>query len=294
MTRIVVGNRDGALALSHARSIVAELAGEWPDINIIQRTVPAGADSGTEALFSELADGRLGIAIVSMERLPGRLPDGLKLMSVTRRVEARSTLLVKGGKTLASLPAGARVGVPSPRDALFLEAVAGDVESELLSGNLDESLRRFAEDALDAVLLPAATLLGLDRRNLIEELIDQELFPPASGQGSIGLVVREDDDMAGEIAYTLQHRPSYDRARAERAFVGALEEKAGDRLRNRDGQAAIGALAAVTPDGELTLFGSVIATSGNVLQAVTSGEAAEAVDLGRELADDFILQLENL
>lgn len=291
MTRIVVGNRDGALALSHARSIVAELSNEWPDLNIIQKTAAESSQDGTAALFSALERNQLGIAIVSMEHLPVSLPDGLKLMSVSRRVEARSTLLVKGGKTLTELPAGARVGVPTARDALFLEAVAAGAEGVILSGNLDESLRRYAEGDLDALLLPAATLLGLDRRNLIEELIDQELFPPASGQGSVGLVVREDDDMASEIAYTLQHRPSFDRVTAERAFVRQLTESAAGSLLTRDGQSAIGALATVTSDGELTLFGSAIAASGNAIQALTSGEAAEAADLGRELATDFSQQL---
>src|SRR5690625_690262 len=294
MTRIVVGNRDGALALSHARSIVAALSNEWPDINIMQKTVAAPAEEGTAALFGALERTQLSIAIVSMEHLPDTLPGGLELMSVTRRVEARSTLIHKDGETLDTLPEGARVGVPTARDALFLEAVAPGSEAVLLSDDLDESLRRFAEDDLAALLLPAATLLGLDRRNLIEELIEQELFPPASGQGSIGLVVREDDDMAAEIAYTLHHRPSFDRALAERAFVKELHEKAADGLRSRDGEPAIGALATVTDDGELTLFGSMIAASGNILQAVTSGEAAEAADLGRELAADFTLQLQNL
>jgi hypothetical protein len=52
-----------------------------------------------------------------------------------------------------------------------------------------------------------------------------ESFVPAVGRGSLGLIVREDDDMSFEIAYTLQHRPSFDRVAAERSFQQALREE---------------------------------------------------------------------
>src|SRR5690625_2705463 len=110
MTRIVVGNRDGALALSQARSVVAELTDEWPDINFVQRTVPAGADGDTAALLTALERNQLSIAMVSMERLPLMLPEEVTLVSVSRRFEAKSTLLGKGRLRLADLKEGDRIG----------------------------------------------------------------------------------------------------------------------------------------------------------------------------------------
>jgi len=294
MTRIVVGNRDGALALSQARSVVAELTGEWPDINLVQKTIPAGSDGDTAALLGALERNQLSIAMLSMERLPGSLPEGLTLVSVTRRLEARSTLLGKGLNSLADIPEGARIGVPSVRDALFLEAAVPGVETVQLELNLDTSLKRLAEGDLRGLVLPASLLIGLERRSLIEELLEAEMFPPACGQGSLGLVVREDDDAAIELAYTLQHRPSFDRVTAEGSFQSALLEGGTDGIRSRDGAAAVGALANVTGDGELTLFGAVITESGNLIQATSSGEAAEAADIGRELAADFRDQLAQL
>ena len=133
MTRIVVGNRDGALALSQARSVVAELTDEWPDINFVQRTVPAGADGDTAALLTALERNQLSIAMVS------------------RRFEAKSTLLGKGRLRLADLKEGDRIGVPGPRDALFLTAVAPGIEAVVLQEqSLDNHLRLIAEDELHA------------------------------------------------------------------------------------------------------------------------------------------------
>lgn len=293
MTRIVVGNRDGALALSQARSIVADLSSEWPDLNLVQKTVPSGTDGDTAALLNALTRNQLSIAVINMERLPGTLPEGLTLASVTRRLEARSTFISKGSIGLSELPEGSTVGVPATRDALFLKSIAPGLSAETLTGGLDENLKRMAHGDVNGLIMPASVLIGLERRNLIEDLLDAALFPPASGQGSQALITREDDDASIELAYTLQHRPSFDRVRAERSFVHALEADNG-QIMAQDGAHAIGALATVSTDGELTLFGAVVATDGTLLQATTSGEAAEAVDIGQELAQDFRAQLASL
>ena len=77
------------------------------------------------------------------------------------------------------------------------------------------------------------------------------------------------------------HRPSFDRVRAERAFAAALPDR------------PVGALATVSDEGDLTLFGAV-AHAGRVLQARTTGDAAEAASLGAELAQDVAAQLDAL
>src|SRR5690554_2166572 len=202
MTRIVVGNRDGALALSQARTIVAELSSEWPDINLVHKTIPSGAageQGDAQALLGALERNQVSVAVVGLERLPGKLPEGIRLASVTRRLEARSTLLAKGVPDLASLSAGSSVGVPGMRAALFLKAIAPQLEAVILGDGLDENLRRLAEGEVAGLVLPASMLIGLERRNLIGGLLDAELFPPAIGQGSLGLLVREDDDSSMEL-----------------------------------------------------------------------------------------------
>ena len=69
--------------------------------------------------------------------------------------------------------------------------------------------------------------------------------------------------------------------RAERAFAAGLEGR------------HVGALATVSDDGELELFGAVV-ENGTTVQVSTSGEAREAEELGRELAQDVLAQLKVL
>lgn len=282
MARIVMGNRDGALALAQARTVLATLSDEWPDVHLVQRTIPQppSLDAATDPMFQALEAGRIHIALQGLDALPAKLPEGLVLAAVTRRLDARSALVSKGSKTLAALPDGAAVGVRSERDRDFLRAVAGGLEPRLVDGRLDDELGRMTAGELEALLLPSATLLALDRRQRITAYLDPEEFAPAPGQGALGLIVRADDDHAFELAYTLQHRPSFDRARAERAFQASI----GDAQ-------PVGAVASVSDDGDLTLFGAVV-KDGATVQASVAGEAGEAEELGRELAQDVLSQLE--
>ncbi|MDQ3459710.1 MAG: hydroxymethylbilane synthase [Deinococcota bacterium] len=288
MPRIVIGNRGSILALAQARSVLAELATEWPDVNIVMKTVqvrgPREASGGAGGeLLEALQRGAVNIAVQGLEDLPAELPVGLTLAAVTRRLEPRCTLITKGGKRLQNLPQAARVGVRGARDRAFLLAHFKHFDICLLSGDMDNDLADLAAGEFDALILPAASLIQLERRHAMDVILEPEVFMPAAGQGSLGLVVRADDDLAGDLAYTLQHRPSFDRASAERSFVGALSDH---------GDKAAGALATVSSEGELSLFGALASLDGAlVIQAEVSGDAAEAKDLGRELAQDVRDQL---
>ncbi|SRR6056297_376934 len=275
MARIVMGNRDGAEALRQARSVLTELNAEWPDVQITQRTLRASAPS---ALVDALVAESIGIAVQPLDALPLELPDGVVLAAVARRMDPRTALVSRGAKELTAIEPGSQVGVREGRDTAFLKALRPDLEAAPLSGSLDDDLTRLTRDELRALLLPASTLMILDQRNRIDALLEPETFAPAPGQGALGLLVRENDDSAFELAYTLQHRPSFDRVRAERAFAAALPDQ------------LVGALASVSPDGELTLFGAV-ATNGTSLHASSVGDAAEGEQLARELAEDVKEQL---
>jgi hydroxymethylbilane synthase len=133
----------------------------------------------------------------------------------------------------------------------------------------------------DGLVLPASTLLTYDLRDRISTVLDADVLPPAPGQGSLALVTRADDDLAAEVAYTLHHRPSFDRVVAERAFAAGLVPR------------AIGVLATVDAEGELTLFGAV-AEGTTTIQVSVTGEAKEAAEVGAELAKDVAAQLEAL
>lgn len=279
MARIVLGHRDGALATRQARTVLADLTAEWPDVQIVLRVVPSKPDG--DPLMDALANGGIAMALTALDQLAPALPGELALAAVGRRLEPRTALVARGRTRLDDLPSGASVGVRDARDLAFLAAALPHAQGSVVGGSVDVELARLVAGERDALLVPAALMIALERRDRIDALLDPEAFAPAPGQGAVGLAVRADDDAAAELAYTLQHRPSFDRTRAERAFAAGL---AGF---------PVGALASVNEDGDLTLFGAV-AVGGTTLQATSSGDAKDAADLGADLARDVQEQLKAL
>ena len=277
MARIVLGHRDGALATRQARTVLTELSAEWPDVQLVLRVVPGRTPH--DALLATLSDGATALAVAAIDTLPATLPDGLALAAVGRRLEPRTALVARGRRALGNLAASARVRVHAERDLGFVRAALPGTDVAIWPGTVDQALAGLVADDHDALLLPGSLLIALDRRDRIDALLEPEAFPPAPGQGAMGLVVRTDDDAAAELAYTLQHRPSFDRVRAERAFAAGL---AGH---------TVGALATIDDDGDLQLFGAVVGEGGAVLQATTSGDPKDAEEVGGELAKDVLEQL---
>ncbi len=280
MSRTLLGNRGSVLALRQARAVLSELNAEWPDVRITQRTVTT---EHPDDLLKALQNEKITVALQSLETLPFELPEGLMLAAVTKRLEARYTLISKGDKTLGDLVEGAPIGVSQVRDQAFLKVQRPDLDTAVLESNIDDMLERIATGDIGGVVLPVAHLIQLERRHRADRVLEIDTFPPSVGQGSLGLVVRDGDFLASDLAYTMHHRPSYDRVRAERSFAKALQEKP---------DYAVGAYATVATDGTLTLFGAIAEPSGAFsIQAEVSGDADEAEDLGKELAADVLEQL---
>ena len=278
MARIVLGHRDGALATRLARNVLTDLTAEWPDLQLVPRTVKGASGTEPDPVLEALASGAIGLAVVACETLQSPLPDGLSLVAVTRRLEPRLALVTKGAAALEDLPPDATVGVGAARDLPFVQAGFPGMRLETIGTDVDRALAQLATGELDAFVLSASTLIMMDRRDHARTLLEPEVLPPAPGQGSLALIARNEDDLAAEVGYTLQHRPSFDRVSAERAFAAALPGR------------ALGALATVDSEGELQLFGAA-AVGGTTLQASISGDAREASELGSELGKDVAGQL---
>lgn len=265
--------------------MVSRLKEEWPDNEFRLQTIAGiGAVQGVrgsrvDALRDALLAEKIDIALHHLRDLPVPPAAELELASIPRRLEARDALVGRSGfKSLATLPAGARLGVSSALRRALLRSYRPDLTLLELTGDIDDRLEALGAGEFDAIILPAGDLQQLDLRHRIDEIIASEIILPAPAQGAMALEVRADDDIACEVAYALQHRPSDDRVTAERAFMDGLKSHAG----------LVGALATLT-DGILSLEGCVAVADGSqVIRASIEGDADEAEDLGLELAQDLL------
>lgn len=290
-SRFRIASRGSQLALWQAETVrealLAASADLEVDVDVIRTTgdritdVPL-ARIGDRGLFTKeideaLLDGRADIAVHSLKDVPTTLPEGLVIGAVGEREDPRDVIIGPEGAaiSLASLPAGARVGTSSLRRRSQLRRLRPDVEVVDLRGNLNTRLARLDAGDYDAIILAAAGVVRLGWTERISQYLPTEDWLPAVGQGALAIVVRAGDEAAIAASRSIHHEPTAIRVTAERAFLRSLEGGC---------QVPIGAVATISGD-DLTVDGFVADLDGTViLRDRIVGPLDAAASLGEALA----------
>ncbi|MEJ7656990.1 MAG: hydroxymethylbilane synthase [Thermoleophilaceae bacterium] len=287
-----LATRGSALALAQARLVAGMLEKAEPGLIVELVTVrtsgderPAGPDNEErvsptpaqagdksrfvkeieEALLRREAD----LAVHSAKDVPGELPEGLAIVGVPARADARDAIC--GASSIAALPSGARVGTSSLRRRAQLLAAREDLEVGELRGNVDTRLRRLAAGDFDAVVLAAAGLARLGRPE--GEPIALGEMTPAPGQGCLALEARADDAHAAELAARLTDHAALLRLTAERTVTAALEASC---------QTPIGVHAELSDEGSRLALESFVGLpdGGAWIRDRVEGDAATPSEVG--------------
>ena len=228
-----IGTRSSALALWQAKWVKARLEHEWPDLQVELVPIKTSGDRiqdvslatiGGKGLFvKEIEDallfGTVDLAVHSVKDLPGDMPPGLTLSAIPEREDPRDVLITKNGETLTQLPAGTRVGTSSLRRQALLLHLHPGLRIELLRGNVDTRLRKQREGIVDATILAAAGLKRLGLMPPNSQILDENEFLPAIGQGALGIETRVDDAEVIARVLPLHHEATAIAVTAERAFL---------------------------------------------------------------------------
>ena len=218
-----IATRRSALALAQARSVADALGGgELVEVVTAGDRGERGADKSrwVAELERTLLDGEADLAVHSAKDVPAELADGLAIVAVPPRADARDALC--GAESLDALGSGARVGTSSLRRSSQLRAVRDDLELVPLRGNVDTRLRRLAAGELDALVLALAGLERLGRGTEAGCALDPDRFVPAPGQGSLALEARDDDRVASDRLAAVDDPTAHACLRAERALTARL------------------------------------------------------------------------
>src|SRR4029077_10568048 len=131
-----------------------------------------------------LAAGRVDLAVHSLKDLPTELLLGFEIAAVTKREDPRDAFCSRLYSSIEDLPAGARVGTSSLRRQAQLKALRSDLDIHPLRGNVDTRLRKLEAGEYDAVILAAAGLNRLGKRETMKQVLPAKLMCPAAGQGA--------------------------------------------------------------------------------------------------------------
>ncbi len=291
--KIIIGTRGSQLALWQANWVKNRLtgAGHAVEIKAIRTTgdklanVPL-TQSGTKGLFIKeieeaLAAGSIHLAVHSLKDLPTEQPAGLAVAAVPEREDARDVLVSRHGLSLASLPAGARVGTSSLRREAQLRALRRDLEVVPLRGNLDTRLRKLDGGEYDAVTLAAAGLKRLGLAGRVTQYFSVDEMCPAVGQGALAIEIRPGDPQLERAVRPLDHSATHLAVCAERAT-----------LRHLGGGCQVPIAAhAVVPGRELRLVAVVASPDGSdLIRASATGALNDPEALGASVARDLVKQ----
>jgi hydroxymethylbilane synthase len=290
---IRIGSRKSQLALVQTHWVQGELEKNFPEITFEVLEMNTQGDKildvalakiGDKGLFTkELEDGMLNqeidLAVHSLKDLPTKLPSGLTLGCVTKRVNPADALVVHSkhqDKQLATLPQGSVIGTSSLRRLAQLKYHYPHLTFKDVRGNVNTRLAKLDAGDYDAIILAAAGLERLDMSDRIHQLIAPEISLHAVGQGALGIECREADQEILQVIKVLEDVVTRDRCLAERAFLRELEGGC---------QVPIGVNTSIEGD-TLTLVGMVASLDGQTLiKDQTTGKSSAAEAIGRELAE---------
>ena len=289
-----IGTRGSPLALAQAHTVrdrIVAVHGCAPDsiaIHVIKTTGDRIQDrplseAGGKGLFTkEIEDALLAnaidIAVHSSKDMPTQLPDGLAMAAYLEREDVRDVFISRKAATIADLPRGAVVGSASLRRQALVKRLRPDLRVEVFRGNVQTRLRKLEEGEADATLLALAGLKRLGLEHEATAILPLDDFPPAIGQGAIGIETRVSDMRTLELLKPIADRDTKIALDTERAFLAAL-----------DGSCRTPIAGLATVDGDTISFrGMILRPDGSeVFETARRGAVADAErlgsDAGREL-----------
>jgi hydroxymethylbilane synthase len=293
-TVLRLGTRNSPLARWQAEWTAGELRRRGATVELVpittsgdrQQTGPIGA-IGTQGVFTKelqraLLAGDIDLAVHSLKDLPTEPVPGLGLAAVPARGPIGDCLVSPRFKSVEELPQGAIVGTGSRRRRAQLLHVRPDLKLEDIRGNVETRLRKLHDGEYAALVLAEAGLVRLKLDANITQLLPKSLMLPAVGQGALGIESRTDDQATRAALAPLDDDATHRAVDGERSVLHALR---GGCL------APVGAWGRIEPDGRLHLSAVVLKADGSRRLFVEhSARPAEAVELGRRVAEELIAQ----
>ena len=293
--QVVIGTRGSKLALWQADYIEKRLREEYPGLVVTQKRVTTKGDRildvplakiGGKGLFTkeleeEMLSGGIDVAVHSLKDMPAKVPDGLVIAAVTKRLDPGDALVSNRFSSFAELPQGARVGTSSLRRRAQLLCARLDLVMLDLRGNVNTRLRKLDEGEYDAIVLAVAGLKRLGFADRIRQVLPQTMVLPAVGQGALAVETRADDaEMRAMLAF-LRDDDTVCCAEAERSFLARVEGGC---------QVPVGVYATAAADG-LKVEAVIASLDGRrSYRGEMKGARKDAAALGTALAEKLLAE----
>ena len=293
--KITIATRASDLALWQAYFVRDAINKAFPDVIVELNKITSNGDKildkplaliggkghFTKELEDEMIAGNANLAVHSLKDVPTFMPEGLELVSITKRADQSDLFLSHKYKSLEDLPQGAVVGTTSLRRRMQLLRQRPDLVVKDLRGNVNTRLRKLEEAQYDAIIL---AYIGLHRLDLIKDIpytqkLPLELMIPPMGQAALGIQIVSSDDFTRKIAAILNDPDTFLCTKIERDFISKIGA----------GCSAPVACNATIKDANVTLTSMIGYPDGtNITQKSITKAIKESSNMGEQLANIMI------
>jgi len=248
-TKIVIGTRGSELARTQAHIVSEALRGRWSQLPIETKVIRTSGDerkidsatkrAGRKGLFTAgieraLLAEHVDLAVHSAKDLPSELSVATEIAAVLPRAPTEDVLVAIEPWSLDSLPGSAIIATGSVRRKHQLRWKRPDLDIVGLRGNVPTRLRNLATDQWHAIVLARAGLerlgynidskrVDFEGSEFFTEVLPQEIFLPAGGQGVIAIQIRSRDERTRLLVEPLNDFDTRLCLRAEREFLRLLQ-----------------------------------------------------------------------
>ncbi|MGB1629854.1 MAG: hydroxymethylbilane synthase [Acidimicrobiales bacterium] len=288
MADLRAATRGSPLALWQTRHVAALLGRGVEEVVVStvgdrNTDVPIHSMGGKGVFVKEVQaavlDGRADFAVHSAKDLPAVTPNGLVLVAVPTRADARDALV---GSSWADLPLGAHVATGSVRRRAQMAWHRPDLVFSELRGNIQTRLGKLESEGFDAIVMAAA---AIDRLELVitspVDRLEPSVIVPQVAQGALAIECRSDDVDTIATLVAVEDVATRRVVDAERAFLSEL---------GGDCELPAGANASTTADGDLEMVGVLSSLDGRrLLREARVGDDPDRLgrSIARYLLDDL-------
>lgn len=144
----------------------------------------APADIFTRELDDAIRQGDADIAIHSAKDLPYPLPEDIEVIALFPAFDTTDSLVSRGHKKLAELPAGSIIGTSSPLRKKGLNELRPDLTIKGIRGCIEERVQQVKDGKYDAAIVATCALKRLGMEDEIAEVLP---FPTHPLQGFLAI-----------------------------------------------------------------------------------------------------------
>jgi hydroxymethylbilane synthase len=243
-------------------------------------------------LLSRLVNGECDALVLDASLLSARLPSGLTIGALTRRITAVDAVVATDGRILDELEENALLATSSLRREAQLRYYRPDLKIVRTQGSVDSMLQKVKGGTVDCAVLAASDVERLSKQEFVSELLTNQVCVPAAGQGALAVLIRSSEEQFRDVVQCINDPATHAMLRAEWSFlehVGVDSSAPVAVLASIEGKAMELEGMVAFPDGSEKILCMVKGSVGNEEDLGTT-LAKEILDAGgREVIEEFRL-----